>query len=162
MSFDEIKRRQLMRTEIGKRVIIDEAMAFARETNTFTPAEQLSEGNEGKKKHHTPKFVQHCVAAITGEPESLERIEKNAPKGSDGSPFAICWAKYKSNRRSLAAKHAKGKHHTVKDYEKSLATLRQEAEKIRASRPSRRQIVFEHANVEPKGARRVLIEFRPE
>ncbi|MDX1486861.1 MAG: hypothetical protein R3268_01575 [Acidiferrobacterales bacterium] len=98
---------------------------------------------EGEKKHHTPKFVQHCVAAITEKPKELKRIKKGGNNGEEGTPFAICWDNYNKNKKSLAAKHAKGNHHSVKDYEKSLKKLREAREAARAKRVDPRQIVFE-------------------
>lgn len=71
------------------------------------------------REHRMPKFVQHCVAAITNDPQRLAKVKQK------GSPFAICIAQYKRNTRSLAAKHSVGKHHTVKDYEIALAKLRE-------------------------------------
>jgi hypothetical protein len=146
MSLDETKRRITLRT-------------VPRHLLEMSDDEELQ---EGEKKHHTPKFVQHCVTAITEKPESLSRVEKQAPKGTDGSPFGICWAQYKKHRRSLAAKHSQGKHHTVKQYEGALAKLREETDALRKSRPSRSRIVFETLGDDPKGLSRRKVVFSPE
>ena len=148
MSLNEIKARQLNRllkaqTELCEALVEADALP-----------EPLEEGK--KKRPHTPEFVRHCVAAITEKPEDLARIEQK----KDGSPFGICWSKYKKNKRSLAAKHSKGEHHTAKDYESALATLRNETREIRESRPSRKNIVFEE-QWEPRGEQRSQIRFSP-
>lgn len=113
---------------------------------------------EGKKSHHTPKFVQHCVSAITEKPESLNRVEAGGPKGEKGSPFAICHASYKKKTRSKAAAHSKGEHHSVKQYEKSLATLREDVERAREESVDRRAIFFSDV---PQQATRRHIRFTP-
>lgn len=148
MSLEEMKLRRLNKLLEAQTSLND---ALIEVGATPKPLE------EGKKKHHTPKFVQHCVSAITEKPESLERVEKK----KNGSPFGICWAQYKKKRRSLATKHSQGKHHTVKDYEGALATLRKEAAEIRASRPSRSQVVFEVVQ-SPRKRQRALVRFAPE
>ena len=108
------------------------------------------------KKHETPKFIQHCVTAITEKPAAMARIARK----KDGSPFGVCTAAYKRNKQSLAARHASGEHHSVRDYEGALKKLRQEAAELRASRPSRSRIVFEQLS-EPKH-QRSAVRFKPE
>lgn len=122
--------------------------------------EAIEEGDE--KKHHTPEFVRHCVTAITEKPKDLERVKQDAPGSDEGSPFAICWAKYKGNKRSLAAKHAKGKHHTVSQYKKALATLREDLEKIRGENIDRRKIMHSDVGIDPAPSTRHLIRYAPE
>ena len=107
--------------------------AGAREATDDEDESHLDEG----KKHDTPAFVRHCVTAITEKPADLERVEKDAPADTDGSPFAICWAKYKGDKRSLVAKHSRGEHHSVAQYEKSLATLREDVDRVRQQNASR-------------------------
>jgi hypothetical protein len=102
--------------------------------------------DEGTKKHHTPKFVQHCVSAITEDPKKLAKVKAGGEDG-EGSPFAICHASYKKKTRSKAADHAqqaKGekKHHTVKDYEKALEKLREAVEERTAMNPDPRSVTF--------------------
>lgn len=113
--------------------------------------------SEGAKQHHTPEFVRHCVTAITEKPDSLDRVQQK----KDGSPFAICNAQYNKNKRPLAAKHSQGGHHTVKQYEKALSTLRQRREEAREARDSRRTIVFEGVPLDPKKGDRRRICFKP-
>jgi hypothetical protein len=157
MTLDEAKRRITLRTVPGHLLEMDDT---ATEPEAIEEQEELQ---EGKKRPHTPKFVQHCVTAITEKPESLSRVKREAPKGSDGSPFAICWAQYKKKRRSLAAKHSKGEHHTVKEYKGALKTLRQETEEIRRARPSRSAIIFEAAGPDAiERTDRSRIRFQPE
>jgi hypothetical protein len=103
-----------------------------------------------EKKHQTPKFVRDCVAAITEKPKELARIQQK----KDGSPFGICYAQYEKNKRSLAAKHSHSGHRASGNYEKALATLRNEREERRAERPSRRRVVFEHVEPQPPHHRR--------
>lgn len=105
------------------------------EDGNYTNARVVS---EGKKKHHTPKFVQHCVSAITNDPEKLADVEKK----KDGSPFAICNAQYNKDKKSLAAKHSQGKHHTVKDYENALEKLRESVEERAAHNVDPRSVSF--------------------
>jgi hypothetical protein len=113
------------------------------------------------KQHQTPAFVRHCVTAITEKPKDLARVEKDAPGGDDGSPFAICWAKYKGNKKSLAAKHAKGEHHTGAQYEKALATLREDVEEARRDNAQRNTVVFNDVDVIPTASSRHLIRYAP-
>ena len=70
----------------------------------------------------TPKFVQHCVSAITSDSAKLKKVEQK------GSPFAICNAQYNSNKASLASRHSQGRHHSVKDYKNALTKLREAVE----------------------------------
>ena len=74
--------------------------------------------SEGEKKHHTPKFVQHCVSAITEQPKDKQPAE----------PFGVCNAQFNKDKPALAAKHAKGSHHTVQDYQDALEKLREAVE----------------------------------
>jgi len=163
MSLDKIKMKHLMDSPVGIR-------AFAHATQEWEPATDKNASNQSGgslldegKKHQTPEFVRHCVTAITEKPETLSRVKAQAPEDTDGSPFAICYAKYKQNTRSLAAKHATGKHHTIKQYEGALKTLRTKTEELRATRPSRTSIVFEshHETGETKRDRRKQVRFEP-
>lgn len=133
MTLDDIKLKRL-----GK----------ARQINEEKNASNQSGGtlDEGEKKHHTPKFVQHCVSAITEDPKKLAQVKAGGPDG-EGSPFAICNASYKKKTRSKAADHAqqaKGekKHHTVKDYESALKKLRESVEERAASNVDPRGVAF--------------------
>jgi len=116
--------------------------------------------DEGKRPH-TPEFVRHCVTAITEKPKELARVESGAPEGTDGSPFGICWAKYKGNKSSLAAKHSKGEHHTDSQYKKALATLREDVEEARRQNAGRSRLMFSDVEVSPTAANRHLIRFVP-
>lgn len=127
------------------------------EDGNYTNARVLDEG----KKHHTPKFVQHCVTAITEKPEKLADVEAGGPGGEKGSPFAICNAAYKKKTRSKAASHAKGKHHSVKQYKQSLATLRESLELVRKQNPLRHAMLFENTDYEPKQGARRYVRYAP-
>jgi hypothetical protein len=117
---------------------------------------------EGEKKHHTPKFVQHCVSAITEKPKTLARVEAGGSKGEKGSPFAICHASYKKKTRSKAAEHSKGSHHTVKQYEGALKKLREAVELARQGSVDRRSIIFGSVQEGLKSADRRHIRYSPE
>ena len=111
--------------------------------------------NEGIEKHHTPKFVQHCVTAITQDTARLNQVQQK--KG--GSPFAVCQAQYDKSKGSLAAKHSQGKHHSVKDYEKALATLRETVESRSRQNVDPRGVVY--SPYQPLTLSRNLIRFEP-
>lgn len=87
---------------------------------------------EGEKKHHTPKFVQHCVSAIMEKPKSEQPKE----------PFAVCHAARNKNKAKLDAAHRTGKHHTVKDYENALEKLREAVEERAALNIDPRNVTF--------------------
>lgn len=112
---------------------------------------------EEGKEHKTPEFIRHCVAAITSDPKKLAKVQEK----KDGSPFGICTAQYKKDKRALAAKHSRGDHHSSADYEKALATLRNEADELRAARPSRTNILFESQDTEPKKDGRRTVRYTP-
>lgn len=117
---------------------------------------------EGKKRPHTPKFVQHCVSAITEKPKTLARVEAGGSKGEKGSPFAICHASYKKKTRSKAAAHSQGSHHTVKQYKDSLKKLREDVERARQESVDRRTIFFGATQDDLKGSDRRYIRYSPE
>jgi len=117
--------------------------------------------DEGKKNHHTPKFIQHCVSAITQDPEKLAKVEAGGPDGEKGSPFAICADSYKKKTRSKAAAHSQGEHHTVKDYEGSLSKLREAVEAKRMERLDRNAVVFRSVGQDPTGLDRRVVRFSP-
>jgi len=110
-------------------------------------------------KPRTPEFVRHCVAAIVEKPADLERLKQGAPEGSDGSPFAVCWAKYNENKRSLAAKHSRGEHHTVAEYKTALKKLREGVEDARVI--DRSKIIYSDVQVAPAPIERNQIQFHP-
>ena len=89
-------------------------------------------------KHLTPPFVQHCVAAITGDPEKMKAIK--------GSPFGICWAQYKKSGEPEKTQTPKKE----REYEKALTKLHQETAELRASHPPRREIVFGPSEVKQR------------
>jgi hypothetical protein len=141
------RRRRLVMDPKTKRqmyvTIGDEEGAAPRNEAVEKNASNESGGTLGEgERPQTPAFVRHCVTAITEKPAELERIERDAPAGTDGSPFAVCWAKYNEDKASLAAKHAKGKHHTVAQYEKALGKLRENVAAAREESLDRSQIVF--------------------
>lgn len=140
MTLNELKKKRILES-LGDRLL---------EKNAINESDSSPSGdgvgaqviNEGEKKHRTPEFVRHCVTAITEKPKSLDRVQQK----KDGSPFAICHAQYKKDKRSLAAKHSKGEHHTNKEYEKALKTLRTKTEELRNQRAPRSSFVFEAAS----------------
>ncbi len=140
MTLDDIKTKRLavIAAKFAPPASLNESVTTTSGTDTVI---------EGKQ-HNTPEFVRHCVAAITSKPKTLDRVQQK----KDGSPFGVCYATYKKNKRSLAAKHSTGEHHTNKQYEKSLKTLSQEGADRRKSSDSRRHVVFEH--VEPQAYHR--------
>jgi hypothetical protein len=148
MNLDEIKIKRLTEGKKaaakkggGKKVrtSADGTQTYAKEdAGSPTPSAPENVVVEGAKEHKTPKFVQHCVAAITADPARLADVEKR----KDGSPFAICNARLNSNP-ALAAKHSQGKHHTVKDYEKALVKLRETTDKHAATNVRPASVAFD-------------------
>jgi hypothetical protein len=140
MNLDEIKRRRLTegkadakKATVKKvRTLPSGAQVYANESDTTSTVDvEYTVDKDGKhtfvkivseaEKPKTPKFVQHCVAAITSDPERLAKVQAR----KDGSPFGICVAQHKKNKPELNAAHSQGKHHTVKDYKKALEKLRE-------------------------------------
>lgn len=103
-------------------------------------------------KHDTPKFVQHCVSAIVNDPTRLRKLKT--------SPFAICNAVYEKNKRVLAARHATGKHHSIKEFEKALALLKARTKEMRESRAPRHSVLFVESK-QPQIPRHDQIVFKP-
>lgn len=150
-TMDKIKMRRICR-----------AMGDKLPEPKVEEASEPEEVSESEKKHHNPKFVRDCVAAITQNSEDLERVEQDAPGKEKGSPFAVCWAKYNKNKKSLAAKHSKGSHHTTKDYEAALKKLRESTEALRANRQPRSSITFDATpSAERKGHSRRDVHYKP-
>ncbi len=112
---------------------------------------------EGAEEPRTPKFVQHCVTAITEKPKVLNKLKQQG-----ASPFAICNSAYSKNKRSLSATHSGGTHHTAAQYERALKKLREDTERAREDSPSRDQIVFDAAPGVPRNEGRRTISFNPE
>lgn len=162
MNLDEIKVKRL--TE-GKKA--DEKKGGIKKvrrlpTGTQVYANEADDASdplvEGEKKHETPKFVQHCVAAITSDPQKLAKVQAR----KDGSPFGICVAQYKKNPRTLAAKHAQGEHHTVKEYEKALKKLRESVEHHAAQNTRPSAVFFDPlAITEEASSATETIRFKP-
>ena len=159
MSLDNVKLRRL-EAKLGPRLYRKNASNQSSGTFDENGASDQSGGalEEGEQKHHTPKFIQHCVTAITEKPEKMAKIKKQ----KDGSPFAICHAQYKKNKRGLAAAHSRGKHHTVVQYERALKKLKEETERVRASKRSRENITFGSNGDDPRRTDRSQVLFQPE
>lgn len=121
------------------------------------PEESVETVEEGEKSDETPTFVKHCVAAIASKDEVLGDLKRKKV-----SPFAICNATYNKNKRTLAAIHSRGRHHTAADYKRSLEKLREETEIARLSRPDRAQITFDANTTAPRHADRRKISYNPE
>jgi len=116
--------------------------------------EDLDEG----KGHKTSDFVRHCVTAITERPKDLARVETGKP---DGSPFAVCNAKYNDNKRSLAAKHSKGEHHSDARYKESLATLRGRVDEARQQNADRGSVLYSDIVLPVSSDTRHLVRYVP-
>lgn len=154
--------KRLTTDEKGRQIYVDQPGAAGERKAAESVDDDDAPGLDEGKKHKTPEFVRHCVAAITEKPEDLKRVQQDAPGPEEGSPFAICYAKYKGNKRSLAAKHAKGEHHTVKQYEKALATLREDLARVRQQNVDRSQVIHSDVQVEVTPASRHCIRYIPE
>ena len=131
MTLNELKLRSICKT-LGPTIMSNLA-------KTPTAPQPVSEGADEGKPYQTPKFVRDCVSAISEKPKTLSRISKK----EDGSPFAVCYAKYNNNKKSLAATHSKGEHHSNKDFEAAKSKLRNQVESLRKQRSDRRNVVFE-------------------
>ena len=150
--------KRLTTDEKGRQIYVDQSVGGGKAEDVEDDDETLAEG----KKYRTPEFVRHCVAAIVERPKDLARIESQAPEGSDGSPFAICHAKYNENKRSLAAKHSRGDHHSTADYEKALAKLREDTEALRRQNEDRSEVCYSDAPPLPATREtRHLVRFIP-
>jgi len=123
-----------------------DAIKTKRALQAVTKVENLREASaaEKKKKHHTPPFVQHCVTAIANDPEKMKSIK--------GSPFGICWAEYEKKPGALDAQHPQTSA-KEKNYEKTLAKLKDDIDVLRAGRQSRRDVVFEHREHDHRNVR---------
>ena len=117
-------------------------------TKRLLQAVSKMENLQEEKKHHTPPFVQHCVTAIANDSQKMKAIK--------GSPFGICWAAYEKKPGALNAAHPRDPQ-KEKDYEKVLLKLKDDIDSLRADRPSRREVVFEHRD---NDHRRVRFECR--
>ena len=138
MTLNDIKLKRL--SEATKKQTKKPARKLRRLANgsqAFVDVEE-SVNVEEAKEPRTPKFVQHCVAAITQDPEKLAKVQQK----KDGSPFPICQAQYNKNKGSLAAKHSQGQHHSTQDYKNALATLREAVEQRSAQNVDPRSVVF--------------------
>ena len=159
MTLNDIKAKRVLRAlgdRLPKPVVESVTVEYdVDEDGTYTNARVI---DEGKKKHHTPKFVQHCVTAITQDPERLAKIKAGGEGGEEGSPFAVCNASYDKKTRSKAAAHSQGEHHTTTEYEAALKKLRVEN---RQNAPDRGRIVFEAASSDLKQSDRSRIVYRP-
>jgi len=139
--------RQLTTDEKGHQI-------YARTKEDLDLEDSLDEG----KGHKTSDFVRRCVTAITERPKDLARVEAGKP---DGSPFAICNAKYNDNKRSLAAKHSKGEHHSDAQYKKTLATLRESVTEARQQNEDRGDLFYSDVVTPVTSTNRHLVHYTP-
>ena len=141
--------KQLTTDEKGRQIYAQQA---AKEDLDLE--DSLDEG----KGHKTSDFVRHCVTAITERPKDLARVEAGKP---GGSPFAICNAKYNDDKRSLAAKHSKGEHHSDAQYKKALATLREGVIVARQQNEDRGDLFYSDVVTPVTSTNRHLIHYTP-
>jgi hypothetical protein len=152
--------KRLSTDKKGRQVYATQATAdgsVSKEDTEVNDDEALIEG----KKPKTPDFVRHCVTAITEKPKELARVQQDAPGPDEGSPFAICNAKYNNNKRSLAAKHSKGEHHSVGQYEKALEKLREDVEEARSQNVNRSTVLHSDVVIEATSTTRHLVRYAP-
>jgi hypothetical protein len=168
---DQIKTRRLLEAKRVRKVLSKTkrrlvrlpsgVQAYTDVKETADDADEDSVVVEGEKKPRTPKFIQHCISAITQDPEKLADVKAGGEDG-EGSPFAVCANSYKKKTRSKAAAHAKGDHHTVGDYKDSLKKLREAVEDRREECIDRQVVTYRPIGQEPNGLDRRSVRFSPE